>query len=283
MLCYFDTQYPECLKQIASPPLLLFCKGNLDLLSTPQIAMVGSRSATPNGLTTASQLAYDLVETGFTVTSGLALGIDGAAHKGALASKGHTIAVLGTGIDEVYPKRHRLLFEQIQKLGLLISEFLPGVKPHASNFPRRNRIISGLSLGVVVVEAEIKSGSLITTKYALEQNREVFAVPGSISSPLSQGCHYLIKQGAKLIENMDDILEEVSIFPKSCLYTNREQEKNKDDDPILEQLGFEVTPVDVIAQRVKLPIEQILPRLLDLELEDKIARVIDGYIKLRRC
>ena len=150
-------------------------------------------------------------------------------------------------------------------------------------FQGSNRIISGLSLGVVVVEAEIKSGSLITTKYALEQNREVFAVPGSISSPLSQGCHYLIKQGAKLIENVDDILEEVSIFPKSCLYTNREQEKNKDDDPILEQLGFEVTPVDVIAQRVKLPIEQILPRLLDLELEDKIARVIDGYIKLRRC
>lgn len=283
VLCYFDAHYPESLKQISSPPLLLFCKGQLDLLSSPKIAMVGSRSATPNGLTIASQLAYDLVETGFTVTSGLALGIDGAAHKGALASKGRTIAVLGTGIDVVYPKRHGFLFEQIQNSGLLVSEFLPGSKPQASNFPRRNRIISGLSLGVVVVEAEIKSGSLITTKYALEQNREVFAVPGSIHSSLSQGCHFLIKQGAKLIENVDDILEEVSIFPKSCLYTNREQEKIKEDDPILEQLGFEVTPVDVIAQRVQLPIEQILPRLLDLELEDKIARVIDGYIKLRRC
>jgi len=283
VFCYFDNQYPEPLKQIASPPLLLFCKGRVDLLSTPQIAMVGSRSATPNGLSTASELAYELVENGLTVTSGLALGIDGAAHKGALASHGHTIAVLGTGIDLVYPKRHGILFEKIKQKGLLVSEFLPGTKPQASNFPRRNRIISGLSLGVVVVEAEIKSGSLITTKYALEQNREVFAVPGSIHSSLSQGCHFLIKQGAKLIENVDDILEEVSIFPKSCLYTNREQEKNKDDDPILEQLGFEVTPVDVIAQRVQLPIEQILPRLLDLELEDKIERVIDGYIKLRRC
>jgi len=283
VLCYFDNQYPELLKQISSPPLLLFCKGQIDLLSTPQIAMVGSRSATPNGLTTASEFAYELVENGVTVTSGLALGVDGAAHKGALASNGRTIAVLGTGIDVIYPKRHGVLFEKIKQSGLLVSEFLPGTKPHASNFPRRNRIISGLSLGVVVVEAEIKSGSLITTKYALEQNREVFAVPGSIHSTVSQGCHFLIKQGAKLIENVDDILEEVSIFPKSCLYTNREQEKNKEDDPILEQLGFEVTPVDVIAQRVQLPIEQILPRLLDLELEDKIERVIDGYIKLRRC
>lgn len=283
VLCYFDDQYPESLKQIASPPLLLFCKGQVHLLSTPQIAMVGSRSATPNGLITASQLAYELVEKGLTITSGLALGIDGAAHKGALASNGYTIAVLGTGIDLVYPKRHTLLFEQILKKGLLVSEFLPGTKPQASNFPRRNRIISGLSLGVVVVEAEIKSGSLITTKYALEQNREVFAVPGSIHSSLSQGCHFLIKQGAKLIENVDDILEELSFFTKSCLYTNREQEKSKENNPILEQLGFEVTPVDVIAQRVQLPIEQILPRLLNLELEDKIERVIDGYIKLRRC
>jgi len=283
VLCYFESQYPELLKQISSPPLLLFCKGQVDLLSTPQIAIVGSRSATPNGLTTASELAYELVENGVTVTSGLALGVDGAAHKGALASNGRTIAVLGTGIDVVYPKRHGVLFEKIKQSGLLVSEFLPGSKPQASNFPRRNRIISGLSLGVVVVEAEIKSGSLITTKYALEQNREVFAVPGSIHSALSKGCHFLIKQGAKLIENVDDILEEVSIFPKSCLYINREQEKNKEEDPILEQLGFEVTPVDVIAQRVQLPIEQILPRLLDLELEDKIERVIDGYIKLRRC
>ncbi|SFC50252.1 DNA-processing protein DprA [Pseudoalteromonas denitrificans] len=283
VLCYFDKNYPKQLKQISSPPLLLFCKGQVSLLSSPQIAMVGSRSATPNGLNIASQLAYKLSEKGLTITSGLALGIDGAAHKGALAFKGNTIAVLGTGVDLVYPKRHQLLFDQIVLKGLIVSEFLPGTKPQASNFPRRNRIISGLSLGVVVVEAEIKSGSLITTKYALEQNREVFAVPGSILSSLSQGCHFLIKQGAKLIENVDDILEEVSFFPKSCLYTNREQEENKDDDPILAQLGFEVTPVDIIAQRVKLPIEQILPRLLDLELEDKIERVIDGYIKLRRC
>jgi DNA processing protein len=278
--CYFSDGYPPLLKQIHSAPLLLFCQGDLDLLHHSQISIVGSRSASPSGLQAASELAYQLSLNNFVITSGLALGIDAAAHKGALANNGHTIAVLGTGIDVIYPKRHFNLAHQIIERGLLISEFLPGTQPHARNFPRRNRIISGLSLGTLVVEAEIKSGSLITAKYALEHNREVFAMPGSIYNPLSQGCHLLIKQGAKLIENVDDIIEELSFLSKSCLYIKREHEK-KEEDPVLAQLGFEVTAVDVIAQRLNLPVEQILPRLLDLELEEKIERVIDGYIKLK--
>jgi DNA processing protein len=285
IVSYFDDRYPSQLKQISTAPLLLFCKGNIDLLKRPQIAIVGSRSATPSGLEIASEFAYQLTQSGLVVTSGLARGIDGAAHKGALASNGETIAVLGTGADIVYPKRHHLLYQKIAEQGLIVSEFLPGVLANACNFPRRNRVISGLALGVVLVEAEIKSGSLITARYALEQDREVFAIPGSIKNPLSQGCHFLLKQGAKLTEHVSDILEEVSFLSEKGLYTIEsveEGEVSKEDCPVLENLGFEVTSVDTLTQRTQWPVEQVVARLLDLELEDKVERVLNGYIKLAR-
>ncbi len=280
VICFFDTRYPDSLKHIASAPLLLFCKGNVSLLSSSQIAIVGSRNATPTGLEIASEFAYELTKAGITVTSGMARGIDGAAHKGALAGNGKTIAVLGTGVDIYYPKRHKLLTEQVLNSGLLISEFLPGTAANAHNFPRRNRIISGLSLGVLIVEAEIKSGSLITVRYALEQNKEVFAVPGSIKTPLAQASHFLIKQGAKLVENVTDILDEVSFSYQSGLYSKEETLQQSSDCEVLNSIGFEVTTVDDIVRRVQWPIDKVLARLLDLELDDQIERILDGYIRL---
>jgi DNA processing protein len=277
---FFDSQYPDQLKHIASAPLLLFCKGDTGLLSTPQIAIVGSRNATPIGLEIAAEFAYQLTLAGITVTSGMARGIDGAAHKGALAGVGKTIAVLGTGVDVYYPKSHKLLTNQVLESGLLVSEFLPGTAASAHNFPRRNRIISGLSLGVLIVEAEIKSGSLITVRYALEQNKDVFAVPGSIRNPLSEASHFLIKQGAKLVENVTDILDEVSFSYQDGLYNTDELAEHVPECEVLSNIGFEVTSVDDIVRRTMLPIDTVLARLLDLELDDKVERVLDGYIKL---
>ncbi len=279
--------YPKLLKQTSHAPLILLCKGNIKLLNEPQIAIVGSRNATPPGLECASEFAYLLTRSGITVTSGMAVGIDGAAHKGALAGNGNTIAVLGTGVDVVYPKRHNYLYQQLAEQGLVISEFLPGTVANQHHFPRRNRIISGLSLGTLIVEAEIKSGSLVTAKYALEQNREVFAIPGSIRNPLAAGCHHLIKQGAKLVESIGDILEDVSFLPNNGLYNieraeNAPIEYSEENCPVLKSLGFEAVSVDVITHRTQWPVEKVLARLLDLELEDKVARTADGYIKLAR-
>ncbi|WP_404341606.1 DNA-processing protein DprA [Pseudoalteromonas mariniglutinosa] len=280
VISYFDAHYPSALKEITSAPLLLFCQGDRQLLSSPQIAIVGSRNATPIGLEIASEFAYQLALANMTITSGMALGIDGAAHKGALAAHGKTIAVLGTGIDIYYPKRHKLLTQQVANNGLLVSEFLPGTAANANNFPRRNRIISGLSLGVLIVEAQIKSGSLVTVRYALEQNREVFAVPGSIKNPLSEASHFLIKQGAKLVENISDILDEVSFFCENSLYNIEQPNINESHCPVLDSIGFEVTSVDIITSRSQWPIDKVQARLLDLELADKVERVLDGYIKL---
>ena len=280
--------YPAQLNEICHAPLILFCKGNTRLLKEPQIAIVGSRNATAAGLECASEFAYQLTVSGITVTSGMAIGIDGAAHKGALAGNGNTIAVLGTGVDEIYPKRHRYLYQQIAENGLIISEFLPGAVANKHHFPRRNRIISGLSLGTLIVEAEIKSGSLVTAKYAVEQNREVFAVPGSIRSSLSSGCHYLIKQGAKLTENISDILEDVSFLNDISLYNIESAESipiNKEVEEhclLLKSLGYEATSVDTLIQRTQWPVEKVLAKLLDLELDDKVAHTADGYIRLAR-
>ncbi|MBQ4812623.1 DNA-processing protein DprA [Pseudoalteromonas luteoviolacea] len=278
---YFDKHYPVALTHICNPPWLLFCRGNIALLNRPQIAVVGSRAASRTGLEIAYDFAKQLSQSNLLVTSGMARGIDGAAHTGALDCNKETIAVLGTGVDVIYPQRHRDLYWRIAEQGLLISEFLPGTRAHASHFPRRNRIISGLSLGVLLVEAEIKSGSLITARYALEQNKEVFAIPGSIRHSLSQGCHFLLKQGAKLTEHVSDILEEVSFLPENSLYII-ESEEPKESCPILHNLGYEVTDVDTLVQRTQWPVEQVLARLLDLELEDKVERVLNGYIKLAR-
>jgi len=210
LLAYTDKRYPQRLREISASPPALFCIGDVGLLDAPQLAIVGARSATAAGLENAQAFAEALASRGLVITSGLALGIDGAAHRGALAAGGGTIAVCGTGLDRVYPAQHRDLAHAIAGHGLLISEFLPGTPPKAEHFPRRNRLISGLALGVLVVEAARESGSLITARLAADQGREVFAIPGSIHNPLARGCHQLIRQGAKLVETVDDVFVELA-------------------------------------------------------------------------
>ena len=299
--------YPKQLQQIYDPPLVIFAQGNLSLLTHRQIAVVGSRYSTVKGRETAQDLAQQLVQAGFVITSGLALGIDAAAHQGALNYDNATIAVVATGLDIVYPARHRSLAASIlAKRGLIVSEFYPGTQPKAGHFPKRNRLISGLSEGVVVVEAELKSGSLITARCALEQNREVFAIPSSIDNPQAKGCHFLIKQGAKLVETSADIIEELVLDSEPRLYlTLAQKEKNqrrggvsskqdeiknqaiekspsKDlcNDLLLASVGFEITPVDKVVSRSKLPIEEVVTRLTMLELSGLISAVPGGYIKV---
>lgn len=269
--------YPTQLKQLPDAPLVLFCHGDLALLSQKQIAIVGSRSASPSGQETASQFAYHLSQAGLVVTSGLAAGIDASAHKGALAAHGGTVAVLGTGLDHYYPKRNKLLQQQVAQSGLLISEHLLGTAPHARNFPRRNRIIAGLSQGVLVVEAELKSGSLITADCALDYNREVFAIPSSIHNPLAKGCHQLIKQGAKLTENIEDILTELGVFYQGDSMVKAQPPSSQ--NALLQHIGYEATPLDSLVAATGLPVEQLLTQLMDLELEGKVFQVPDGYIK----
>ena len=215
LLTLADNEYPKTLLEISDPPPLLYVKGDISRLNQPCIAVVGSQNATPQGLNTAEAFSHALADAGWCVVSGMALGIDGAAHRGALVGSASTIAVVGTGLDIVYPARHRELAHEIAQKGAMISEFPLGTAPISSNFPRRNRIISGLTRGVLVVEANRHSGSLITARLAGEQGREVFAIPGSIHSPLSKGCHLLIKQGAKLVDSIHDILEELGNAPIS--------------------------------------------------------------------
>jgi len=211
LITHQHKDYPGLLGQISRPPPLLFVKGNSELLSLPQIAIVGTRNPTNTGIDNTRAFSRYLANGGFIITSGLALGIDGYAHEAAVKSGAKTIAVMATGIDQVYPRRHQRLADAIlDKGGLLVSEFVPGTPPHAAHFPQRNRIISGLSLGTLVMEAAVKSGSLITARYALEQNREVFAVPGSIHNPQSKGCHALIRDGAQLVESGEDIIKQLA-------------------------------------------------------------------------
>jgi len=290
LIGYDDECYPTQLKQIYDPPLVLFAQGNKKLLTTSQIAVVGSRSATAMGRENAFEFSKQLVMQGVTVTSGLALGIDAHAHKGALAGQGGTIAVVATGLDRVYPSRHKQLANDIiQNNGLIISEFVPGTIPKAGLFPKRNRIISGLSEGVLVVEATIKSGSLITARSAIEQNREVFAIPSSIQNPQGKGCHWLIKQGAKLVEECADILEEVNILVETGLNLimnheeSGENEKNYEqglfNEPLLDSVGYEVTPIDAVVSRSKLPINVVLTQLTMLELKGLVSAVPGGYLR----
>lgn len=291
VISYYDDDYPTLLKEISSPPMLLFCEGNQGLLHAPQVAIVGSRTATISGKETAKRLASDLAKQGICVTSGLAAGIDGCAHKGALLGGGATIAVMGCGLNTIYPKSHTTLAREIANSGLLLSEFWPEITPKAVQFPRRNRIVSGLSLGVVVVEAADKSGSLITARLATEQNREVFAVPGSINNPKVAGCHKLISQGAKLITGVADILEELSHY--TLIRENNVSAEISDDndqttlnsptadDIVLANVGYEVTAVDVIAQRCEMTVEQVLERLLMLELSGRVCAESGGYIRIQ--
>ncbi len=281
ILSLSDPRYPALLKEIADPPPILFVRGKPSVLAQRQLAIVGSRNPSAGGKQIAQNFAQSLSRHGFTITSGLALGIDAASHQGALAAGGHTIAVAGTGLDRIYPARHRELGHQIIEQGAIVSEFAPGTPPIASNFPRRNRIISGLSLGTLVVEAAFKSGSLITARLANEQGREVFAIPGSVHNPLSQGCHALIQQGAKLTGQISDILEEFghlsasypNTFPAITTTTETPSENTLPliDPLLLETMGFEPISIDTLVERSGLTAEAVSSMLLTLELQGIVA------------
>ncbi|WP_309564109.1 DNA-processing protein DprA [Methylobacillus flagellatus] len=272
-----DACYPQSLLDIPNPPPLLYAKGRPELLNMPSIAVVGSRNASPQGEKNAEDFAAALSRQGLCIVSGMALGIDGAAHKGALQAGGATVAVVGTGLDIVYPARHRALAHQIAEQGLIISEFALGTPSRAQNFPRRNRIISGLSQGCLVVEASLQSGSLITARLAAEQGREVFAIPGSIHSPHAKGCHQLIKQGAKLVESMRDILDEMKISPSLLPVSSViERPVENGHDPLLEALGYDPASLDTLAARSGLTTERLSAMLLVLELEGKVTSLPGG-------
>jgi len=278
---YDDVRYPPLLKQIASPPLLLFAQGNVDLLSSPQIAMVGSRNCTPYGREKAYDLAKQLSLSGLSITSGLAIGVDGMAHQGALAGSGATIAVLGTGLNNIYPKRHNTLAQEIRETGLLLSEFWPNTAAYPSNFPRRNRIISGLSKGTLVIEASIKSGSLITARYALEQNRDVFALPGSVDNPQACGCLKLIQQGAKLVLSSDDIINEYADLSKAVAQQNTSQTEHSATHFLLDMIDYHLTSFETILARSGLDVVSLQNELIELEINGTIVVQPQGYIKLK--
>ena len=290
VLTFADANYPSALLTIADPPPVLFVKGRAELLNRKSIAMVGSRNATLQGIQNARRFAHVLSTAGLTVVSGLALGIDGAAHEGALseiATEGSTVAVTGTGLDLVYPAKHRELAHQIAVHGCLVSEYPLGTPGIASNFPRRNRIISGLSQGVLVVEAAAQSGSLITARSALEQGRDVFAIPGSIHSPLSKGCHQLIRQGAKLVESAQDILEEIHVqniplkekfSPPHVAINTAVNSVNPSaiTNQLLHAAGHDPVSVDELASRTTMTMAEVQASLLELELEGRIERLASG-------
>jgi DNA processing protein len=287
-----DAHYPALLREISLPPLVLYVSGCVEDLNKPQLAMVGSRNATPIGEEIAYQFAQHLAKSGLIITSGLALGIDAATHRGAL-SIGHTVAVLGSGLQYVYPMQHKNLAEEITRYGAVISEFPLKTPPRKENFPYRNRVMSGLSLGVLVVEAAVRSGSLITARFAGEQGREVFAIPGSIHNPLARGCHQLIRKGAKLVETAQDVIEELgSLFnfvtsAQSCDGKIRSvvQESDHfdlDDDyvQLLSCVDYGMTPLDLIISRSGFSPKVISSMLLLLELQDYIKSVPGGYCKV---
>lgn len=269
-----DPHYPQALLEIPDPPPVLYAKGNLHWLNTPGIAVVGSRNASPQGEKNAEEFSQALARHGYTIISGMALGIDGAAHRGALRTNGATIAVVGTGLDIVYPARHRELAHQIAERGLIISEFPLGTPSKAQNFPRRNRIISGLSSGCLVVEANVQSGSLITARLAAEQGREVFAIPGSIHSPVSKGCHQLIKQGAKLVDNIQDIVDELGSISRENI--SAEAEKSPEANLLLDSMGFDPISVEALAALSGLTADSLSAMLLVLELEGQVASLPGG-------
>jgi len=283
-----DEDYPRLLLETPDPPPILFAKGQLSCLQQPSIAIVGSRNPTAQGEKNAHDFAMLLAEFGFTIVSGLAIGIDAAAHRGALASNGKTIAVVGTGLDIVYPAKHRELAHEIIKQGLLISEFSLGTPSLPQNFVQRNRVISGLSMGCLVVEASLQSGSLITAKFATEQDRDVFAIPGSIHSPQSKGCHQLIKQGAKLVDAVQDIVHELKSehfvsLAAIPLKKNFIPAKNTSpeeiphaDKALLDLMSFEPVTVEYLLQHSGLTSDTLSSILISLELDNKIASMPGG-------
>lgn len=285
LICIDDARYPALLKAIHDAPPVLFVHGDVSLLSQHQLAMVGSRNPSSSGQETAYAFAKHLARTGLVITSGLALGIDGASHLGALDAGGSTIAVTGNGLDRVYPAKHRDLAHRIAEQGALVSEFPPGTKPLPHHFPRRNRIIAGLSLGTLVVEAAQKSGSLITAYKALEQSREVFAIPGSIHNPLARGCHQLIRQGAKLIETAQDVLEELSpiaqasieMAESSVIDADAPTVQNESHQIILDAMAYDPVNIDTLINRTGMAAHDISSILLILELEGIVSSQAGGH------
>jgi DNA processing protein len=279
-----DESYPRALLEISDPPPLVYAQGRVELLSRSALAIVGSRNATQQGEANAEAFARALSEAGLTIVSGLALGIDAAAHRGGLAGAGSTIAILGTGIDVAYPARNAALAAEIAERGLLLSEFPLGTAPAAQNFPRRNRLISGLARGCLVVEAALASGSLITARAAAEQGREVFAIPGSIHSPLSKGCHALIKSGAKLVESAEDVLAELGGFrPSGYASTTKELPEKVSAGGLLAHMGHDPVDVDSLCSRAGLSAEQVSSELLRLELDGRVAALPGGlYQRLEK-
>ena len=273
-----DPAYPRMLLRMADPPLLLYAIGHVDFLQHDMVALVGSRNPTPQGRENAQAFARSLSQAGLTVVSGLALGVDGAAHTGALEGRGGTVAIVGTGLDRVYPRHHRDLAHRIIENGAMVSEYPLGTPPLSANFPKRNRIIAGLSLGTLVVEAAVKSGSLITAGMANEMGREVLAIPGSIHAPQSRGCHALIKQGAKLVECVQDVLDELEWQDKYA-HADSHPAGSSDAgvganiDPVLGAMGFDPVALDALCARTGLPPSTLNARLLELELAGDVARL----------
>jgi DNA processing protein len=286
VVAFTDPRYPASLRALEGRPMVLYVAGNPEVLNDPQLSIVGSRNPTPAGRDTAFDFAESLAARGLAITSGLAVGIDSAAHRGALAAQGITLAVLGNGIDSIYPRSNQSLSEQIRFKGALISEFPLGTPPRRENFPQRNRIIAALSLGTLVVEAARRSGSLITARFAGDQNRELFAVPGSIHNPLSRGCHELIRQGAKLTETVADILSELnfSAFFEAARGTagslgwaaELEAGMDKEHKILLDALGFDPADLDMLVVRTGFKAEAVSSMMLILELEGHVQAAPGG-------
>jgi len=289
LLTFASPDYPPLLFETVDPPPLLFVWGDPQVLALPQLAIVGSRNPTADGRKNARRFASELTLAGYQITSGLALGIDAESHQGALDKQGVTIAVLGTGLAQIYPRHHSGLANMIATTGAVVSEFLPHTGPEPWNFPRRNRIISGLSHGVLVVEAAKRSGSLITARIAAEQGREVFVLPGSIHNPLARGCHQLIRQGAKLVETVDDILEELPALlaweqnrvvnqAEIILNPKTSVSMSKDAKQLLTYIAYDPATVDVLALRSGLDLPILYTCLMELELKGLISMTSGGYV-----
>lgn len=278
LLTLSDAEYPPLLREIPDPPPVLYAVGDLSCFQQPTVAMVGTRKPSITGSETAWRFAFELAKKHTTIVSGLALGIDAQAHSGCIEAQGKTIAVMGTGIDCIYPRRHVRLAEKICENGLLLSEFPLKSPPVAGHFPRRNRIISGLSLSTLVVEAAIRSGSLITARLALEQNRDVLAIPGSIYNPEAMGCHHLLQQGAKLVTSSADVLDELGLgYEQGAIeFAFNLASENKN---LVKCIGFEVTTVDQIITRSGLSVEEVVCNLAELELQGIVKAISGGYMR----
>ncbi len=276
LVCLADPDYPRSLLEISDPPTLLYVRGQLDLLNRPSLAIVGSRNPTAQGVRNAEHFATAVAAVGLTVSSGLALGIDAAAHRGALSADGASVAFVGTGNDRIYPAANRALALELAVHGAIVSEFPLGTPPAANNFPRRNRLISGFAKGVLVVEATTESGSLITARLAAEQGREVFAVPGSIHSPQSRGCHRLIKQGAKLVETVADVLDELGWSSPTSHTAVADRRRGEEPNALLAAMGFDPCSIDELTRRSGLAADALSALLLQLELDGRVASLPGG-------